>query len=214
VDTGAGDIDLSVFSVVTGNYNGCQILIQDHAGNLSNAQTMGDFIYGGSLEDICGQASITVPQVECEALVQLYVDTDGPNWINNTNWITSTDIESWFGVRTNVYNSQEHVDGVFLHKRIGADGHGQANEWLGNRLVGQIPEELGNLSELRDLNLSVNFLSGTIPTTLGNLSNLATMYLLNNELDGNLPTSIANLDAIQTFHVGDNNLSGPLPVEL
>ena len=36
-----------------------------------------------------------------EALVALYHATDGPNWTNNTNWLTDKPVNTWFGVTTN-----------------------------------------------------------------------------------------------------------------
>ena len=38
-----------------------------------------------------------IPQNECEALVALYNSTDGDNWNNKTNWLTSTTPASWNG---------------------------------------------------------------------------------------------------------------------
>ena len=35
------------------------------------------------------------------ALVALYNATDGANWVNNTNWLSSEPIGEWFGVTTN-----------------------------------------------------------------------------------------------------------------
>ncbi len=35
---------------------------------------------------------------DCDALVDFYYATNGDGWINKTNWLTSTDVESWFGV--------------------------------------------------------------------------------------------------------------------
>lgn len=35
------------------------------------------------------------------ALVALYNATDGPNWRNNSNWITGADLSQWYGVNVN-----------------------------------------------------------------------------------------------------------------
>ena len=55
-----------------------------------------------------------------------------------------------------------------------------------NRLVGQIPESLGNLELLTFtyLGLDVNNLFGPIPHALGNLRSLKGLYLSFNELEG------------------------------
>lgn len=39
-----------------------------------------------------------IPQAECEALVQLYNSTDGPNWTNNTDWLQTNTPCNWYGV--------------------------------------------------------------------------------------------------------------------
>ena len=42
----------------------------------------------------------------------------------------------------------------------------------GNGITGEIPKELGNLSNLTNLDLENNRLTGEIPSTLGNLKKL------------------------------------------
>ena len=39
-----------------------------------------------------------IPTVECEALVALFNNTDGPNWTNNAGWLETDTPCSWHGV--------------------------------------------------------------------------------------------------------------------
>ena len=56
----------------------------------------------------------------------------------------------------------------------------------GNQLSGEVPSELGSLSNLKSLYLSSNELTG-IPGELGSLSNLETLFLSSNQLTGMPP---------------------------
>lgn len=103
--------------------------VTDHGGNASNWLTIDTFVYGTQQKEMCLHPEFTVPQAECEALVLLYQNTNGGNWRNKANWLLNGDVESWFGVRTNVYAGAEHVDGLFLHKQSGIDEHGSSSLW-------------------------------------------------------------------------------------
>ena len=85
------------------------------------------------------------------ALVALYNATDGANWTDNTNWLTNIPLGQWHGVSA---DAEGRVCALYLH---------------GNGLSGEIPEELGNLTNLVGLYLGYNQLSGEIPAELGNL---------------------------------------------
>ena len=62
-----------------------------------------------------------------------------------------------------------------------------------NDLTGQVPPELGNLTNLRELNLRNNMLSGELPPELDKLTNLTGFDLRNNtELSGVLPDAFSN----------------------
>ena len=82
------------------------------------------------------------------ALVALYNDTGGPNWTNNSNWLSDGPINSWHGVTT---DSEGRVSALLL-----------AN----NGLAGEIPSELENLTNLDTLYLGNNDIIGCIPAEL------------------------------------------------
>ncbi|XP_009798183.1 probable LRR receptor-like serine/threonine-protein kinase RFK1 isoform X1 [Nicotiana sylvestris] len=82
---------------------------------------------------------------------------------------------------------------------------------LVNRLSGEIPKELGNITSLTYINLEGNQFSGIIPSELGKLINLKTLILSSNQLEGELPTSLSGLVNLTDFRISDNNVSGPIP---
>ena len=133
---------------------------------------------------------------ERAALVALYNATDGANWTNKNGWLGDTGTEcSWFGVSCDGYG----VIGINL---------------IGNGLVGTIPSELSQLSELRTLHLSTNQLTGNIPAQLGQLSKLNTLSLYTNQLTGSIPVEFSQLSALRSLSLFGNQLSGSIPAEL
>ena len=82
--------------------------------------------------------------VEREVLEILYDELGGDGWHDNTNWKTDKPLDEWYGVSTN------------------ADGRVDTLMLLHNSLTGEIPPELGSLSNLEVLFLSSNSLTGEI----------------------------------------------------
>ena len=80
-----------------------------------------------------------------------------------------------------------------------------------NKLVGQIPEELGSLLGLVNLNLSSNLLSGNILYKIGNLRSLESLDLSNNQLSGEIPRGLSDLTSLSYLNLSYNNLSGRIP---
>ncbi|KAG4127616.1 hypothetical protein ERO13_D10G225865v2 [Gossypium hirsutum] len=80
-----------------------------------------------------------------------------------------------------------------------------------NRLTGEIPLEIGNLSEIRSLNLSHNNLSGHIPLMFSRLNKIESLDLSHNNLSGIIPTELTKLYTLEVFNVSYNNLSGSIP---
>ena len=60
-------------------------------------------------------------------------------------------------------------------------------------LTGEIPSEIGNLTNLIQLRLYDNQLTGEIPSEIRNLSNLTNLYLYNNQLTGEIPQEVCDL---------------------
>ena len=130
------------------------------------------------------------------ALAALYNATGGANWTDNTNWLSNEALSEWRGVTTD------------------ANGRVTRLNLSANELNGEIPAELGNLTNLSYLNLDVNELSGEIPASLGNLTNLQELSLLGNGLSGAIPAELGDLTNLQLLYLSANELSGEIPAEL
>ena len=140
-----------------------------------------------------GDAHVTVAaDLDRAALVALYNATDGPNWVDNANWLTDAPLGEWYGVDTDF--SGRVVERLSLND---------------NALSGEIPPELGGLSEVGFLGLDGNALSGEIPPDLGDLANLKRLYLHGNALSGEIPQSFLQLERIEAFFVGGQDVCVP-----
>ena len=130
-------------------------------------------------------------------LVELYNATDGANWTNNTNWLSDRPIREWHGV---INDADGRVSDLFLSS---------------NQLTGEIPKELGNLSNLQEsVPLHANQLTGEIPMELGDLSNLQRLILSSNQLTGEIPAELGNLSNLTLLLLNNNQLTGELPQSL
>ena len=126
----------------------------------------------------------------------LYNRTGGARWHRNDNWLSNRPMKEWHGVTTDV---EGRVKGLYLSFR---------------GLTGQIPSELGNLSNLKRLYLADNDLTGQIPSELGNLSNLRGLSVFNNELTGQIPSELGSLSNVEWLSLASNSLTGQIPSEL
>ncbi|XP_042754885.2 receptor-like protein EIX2 [Lactuca sativa] len=85
---------------------------------------------------------------------------------------------------------------------------------LSRSLKGRIPETLGGLANLRDLDLSYNKLTGSIPESLGRLRFLQVLDLFENQLNGSIPESLGKLASLTDLDLGSNLLDGNIPVSI
>jgi Leucine-rich repeat (LRR) protein len=114
------------------------------------------------------------------ALVDIYNNCNGPNWIINDNWLEGP-VNEWYGVVTT--------------------GTRVTELWLQSRnLTGSIPESLGDLTALQSLHLSSNNIT-SIPTSIGDLTALEELWLGWTPISS-IPTSIGNLTSLRELHLG------------
>ncbi|KAJ9540185.1 hypothetical protein OSB04_026691 [Centaurea solstitialis] len=66
-------------------------------------------------------------------------------------------------------------------------------------------------SKLESLQIAESGLSGKLPPQLGNMTNLVLLNLKGNSISGLIPDSLGNLSFLQTLEIWNNALSGPLP---
>jgi hypothetical protein len=80
-----------------------------------------------------------------------------------------------------------------------------------NALSGQLPRELGSLTDLISLSFSSNNFSGSLPSELGNLVNLQQLYMDSCGISGPIPPSFANLQGLTQMWASDIELTGRIP---
>uniref|UniRef100_A0A804KR27 Uncharacterized protein n=1 Tax=Musa acuminata subsp. malaccensis TaxID=214687 RepID=A0A804KR27_MUSAM len=80
-----------------------------------------------------------------------------------------------------------------------------------NRLIGEIPKGIGELTGLKNLNLLRNHLQGKIPWEIGGMKSLESLDLSINDLSGNIPESLSALYSLSYLNLSYNNLSGMIP---
>lgn len=110
-----------------------------------------------------------------------------------SNWNSSTDLCSWYGVsclRNRV--SRLVLEGLDLQGGIQA---------------------LYSLSQLRVLSLKKNHLSGAI-SDLSNLTALKLLFLSHNNFSGEIPVSVASLFKLYRLDLSNNKFCGHIPVSL
>src|SRR5258708_21078635 len=131
-------------------------------------------------------AQTAANQQDSLALVDLYNRTNGPGWVNHTNWLSPAPLSRWYGVST-------------------AGGYVKTISLSSNRLIGTLPSSLGNLTVASWVDLSFNQLTGSIPASFNNFSAIR-LELSYNQLSGNLPP-FSNLTQLSFVDLGFNRFT-------
>jgi len=170
-----------------------------------------------------------VSAFERQALEALYNATGGPNWTNNTNWMSASPLSSWKGITVANIGGAERVTEIDLEVNnligplpsawtdlINQQGVFSALEIIDltrNQVSGQILPALGNLPQLTFLDVADNQFTGGIPAALANLTNLEQLHVWTNNLSGLIP-DLSALTKLQVLALGSNNLNGGIPTEI
>lgn len=138
------------------------------------------------------------PETDRDALLAIY-EMNGPSWLRNDNWATDAPLGEWYGVTTDANGRVVELD---------LDSNG---------LVGQLPPELTNLTELRVLNLSNNagFWENRwfLPDSLHRLSQLEVLDLGSNYIGGVLYPELGSLSRLRVLDLESHQLRGQIPHE-
>lgn len=123
-----------------------------------------------------------IPSTECEALINLYTNTDGTNWSNTTNWLTTGNIcGNWYGITCDA-------------------GHITQIDLSNNNLSWTV-ELTGWLEGLTLINLGNNWLN-TI--TITNIPSLQSLFLNTNRTQN---VNLAGLIGLNYLNLYDNQLT-------
>ena len=159
------------------------------------------------------------PVQDCSALLTARETLEGI--AGDLDWSQDTTIMDWEGLRmdgatrrvTMLLLPDEDLDGT-IPAILGQMDDLRRVDLDENSLTGPIPSELANLDRLTHLYLHDNNLSGTIPTGLGALDQLQVLYIENNGFTGSIPTELAQMDRLRLLTLGGNRLTGSIPGEL
>ncbi|XP_057499616.1 receptor-like protein EIX2 [Actinidia eriantha] len=127
---------------------------------------------------------------------------------NNVSGVIPTCIGNLIAL---VYDNSSRVSALFSLYHSRTLVYVNVIDLSGNKLTGEIPEDITSLLVLGTLNLSRNHLTGSIPEKIGEFRWLETLDLSHNNLSRPIPQSISSLTSLSHLNLSDNNLSGRIP---
>lgn len=155
-------------------------------------------------------AAVTeISSLECDTLVYFYTQMNGPNWRNNTGWLTTNTPCTWYGISCGLLDSQLRVTTIELFGPSPLDP-------TGNNLTGDVPPQIGYLDGLIRLNLSYNRISRVLPESIGYLTELEELLLIRrfgSASDGSIPAQIGYLTKLRMFVIS-YDVVGIIPTQI
>eukprot|EP01036_Dinobryon_divergens_P027427 gene27427-36200_t len=142
-------------------------------------------------------------QAQRDAFRTFFEATGGQRWKDKGNWEEYLQGSGCF----------DKLHGVAMTNQ---EGQGPAIDLCvdNNGLSGSIPPEIGQLMELRSINLSLNFLTGSIPPEFGRLIHLTSLDLSMNTLKEGISPEIGQLIHLTHLDLHCNSLTGFIPPEI
>jgi len=152
-------------------------------------------------------AAQKLPEQEVEALKGI------ARKLNKTDWDFSVDpcigSETWVN-STGFIVSNVTCDCSFQNN---TECHIISLELMRLNLSGVLPEEVVNLTYLRYLDLSRNYIQGPIPASWASLP-VFNLSLQGNRISGTIPKELGRMPMLKSLQLEANQLEGPIPPEL
>lgn len=127
-----------------------------------------------------------------DALIKFYEATNGDEWTNNTNWLSTKPLSEWYGIKTDQDGKVRYIS---LHS---------------NNLKGSIPEEIGMLQNLDGFYVSHNQLEGKLPKSFFSINELSYTNLSYTQLTGPI-SKFCQLKNLEQLYMYGSQFIGPLP---
>lgn len=153
--------------------------------------------------DQSGMEASDIGLLQQYVMVVLYYATAGEQWIEQDNWLSLTLYECQWSLdaitcKTDQSNRQI-VTGLNLSR------HG---------MVGELPPEIGALSQVEHFNVARNALNGTMPASLFNMTRLTKLDVHSNSFEGSIPAAISNAPFLVDLDFSKNLFGGEIPESL
>ena len=119
---------------------------------------------------------------------------DGPNWTNNTNWLSDKPIGDWHGIST---DNRGRVNQMYMHY---------------NGLNGQVPTQFGDLTALEILVLNGINADNPDLSALSALPRLRKLELKSNGISDSGLSALTDLPRLTTLDLSHNRISDVSPL--